>query len=152
GLFENVLVCEELCRGDSSMGVCLSLADFASDILLLFGTDQQKSRWLPKVARGEALSCGAFTEPDHGSDIKTVDTIAFRDDNQWVINGSKLFISNGGPRAGFYLVLCRTDPECSISYRGPEPDPCRSRPYWCLGDGCGAEDGDRPLLHGRTCI
>ncbi|HEX2966543.1 MAG TPA: acyl-CoA dehydrogenase family protein, partial [Syntrophorhabdaceae bacterium] len=47
GLFENVLVCEELCRGDSSMGVCLSLADFASDILLLFGTDQQKSRWLP---------------------------------------------------------------------------------------------------------
>lgn len=118
GLLENVLVCEELCRGDSSLGICLSLADFASDILLLFGTDEQKSRWLPKVARGEVLSCGAFTEPNHGSDIKTVDTLATRDKDQWVINGSKLFISNSGPRAGFYSVLCKTDPECSVSYRG----------------------------------
>ena len=118
GVIENILVAEELCRGDSSVGACLILADFASEIVLHFGSDEMKAKWLPKVAEGEVLSCGAFTEPDHGSDITRMDTIAVRDGDEWVINGSKIFITNGGEMAGFYSVLCQTDPDAAPSHRG----------------------------------
>jgi alkylation response protein AidB-like acyl-CoA dehydrogenase len=118
GCLENILVAEELCRGDSSVGTCLILADFASEIILRSGSDEQKATWLPKIAEGEILSCGAFTEPDHGSDITSVDTTAIKDGDEWVINGSKIFITNGGPLAGCYNVLCQTDPEARPSHRG----------------------------------
>ena len=118
GVTENILVAEELCRGDSSVGACLILADFASEIILHFGSDEQKQTWLPRVAEGEILSCGAFTEPDHGSDITRMDTTAVRDGDDWVINGTKIFITNSGPLAGFYSVLCQTDPDASPSHRG----------------------------------
>jgi alkylation response protein AidB-like acyl-CoA dehydrogenase len=118
GVMENILVAEELCRGDSSVGACLLLADFASEILLHFGSDAQKAAWLPKVALGEVLSCGAFTEPDHGSDITSVGTTAVKEGDEWVINGSKIFITNGGPLAGFYNVLCQTDPDIMPTHRG----------------------------------
>ncbi len=118
GVMENILVCEELCRGDSSVGMCLAIADFASELILRFGSPEQKAAWLPKVAGGQVLSCGAFTEPDHGSDITSVETTAVRDGDQWVINGSKIFITNSGPLAGFYNVLCQTDPHANPPHRG----------------------------------
>ena len=118
GVMENILVAEELCRGDSSVGACLMLADFASEIVLHFGSEEMKSKWLPKVALGEVLSCGAFTEPDHGSDITRMDTTAVKEENEWVINGTKIFITNGGPLAGFYSVLCQTDSDVQPSHRG----------------------------------
>jgi acyl-CoA dehydrogenase len=118
GIMENVLVCEELCRGDSTVGMCLALADFASELLLRFGSEEQKEEWLPKVARGQVLSCGAFTEPDHGSDITSVETTAVKEGDEWVINGSKMFITNAGPRAGFYSVLCKTNSNANPSHRG----------------------------------
>ena len=118
GVIENILVCEELCRGDSTLGICLSLADFATEIILHHGTEEQKAKWLPMVAEGKCLSCGAFTEPDHGSDITSVATTAIRDGDEWVINGSKIFITNGGPLAGLYNVLCQTDTDAKPSYRG----------------------------------
>ncbi len=118
GVFENILVAEELCRGDSSVGACIMLAGFASEIIMHFGSEEQKSKWLPQVAEGKVLSCGAFTEPDHGSDITAMNTTAVKDGNEWVINGSKIFITNGGPRAGFYSVLCQSDSNVKPSYRG----------------------------------
>ncbi len=118
GVFENILVAEELCRGDSSVGACLILSDFASEIILHFGSKEQKKAWLPRVAEGEVLSCGAFTEPDHGSDITSMNTMAVKDGDEWVINGSKMFITNAGPLAGFYSVLCQTDSEAKPPYRG----------------------------------
>ena len=118
GVMENILVAEELCRGDSSVGACLLLAGFASEIVLHCGSESQKAAWLPKVAEGEVLSCGAFTEPDHGSDITTMATTAVKDGDKWQINGAKVFITNGGPLAGFYCVLCQTDPEAVPSHRG----------------------------------
>jgi len=118
GIMENILVCEELCRGDSSLGICLSLAAFSSEIVLRFGSEELKATWLPKVAEGEVLSCGAITEPNHGSDITTMDTIAVKDGDEWFINGSKIFITNAGPLAGFYSVLCTADPNAKPSYRG----------------------------------
>jgi alkylation response protein AidB-like acyl-CoA dehydrogenase len=118
GCLENILVAEELARGDSTVGTCLLIADFASEIILNFGSEAQKSKWLPKVAEGQCLSCGAFTEPNHGSDITRVETTAVKEKKEWVINGSKIFITNSGPLAGFYCVLCQTDPNAAPTYRG----------------------------------
>ncbi|MGD8847915.1 MAG: acyl-CoA dehydrogenase family protein [Desulfobacteraceae bacterium] len=118
GVFENILVAEELCRGDSTVGACLILADFASEIILHFGSEEQRSQWLPKVAEGKVLSCGAFTEPDHGSDITSLNTTAVKEADEWVVNGSKIFITNGGPLAGFYCVLCQTDTDVEPTHRG----------------------------------
>ncbi len=118
GVMENILVAEELARGDSTVGTCLLIADFATELILHHGSEEQKATWLPKVAEGKCLSCGAFTEPDHGSDITSVETTAVKQGDEWVINGSKIFITNSGPLAGFYNVLCTTDPNASPSYRG----------------------------------
>lgn len=117
GVLENILVAEEFCRRDSSIGSALILANFASECLLHFGSDELKEKFLPPVAEGQMLSAGAFTEPDHGSDITFMDTSAEKDGDHWVINGSKIFITNG-ERAGFFCVLCQTDPHSKPTYRG----------------------------------
>ncbi len=117
GSLEDILVVEELCRGDSTMGSAIALSSFASEIIMHYGTDEQKEKYLPAVAEGEMLSAGAFTEPDHGSDITFMDTTAVKDGDEWVVNGGKTFITNGG-MAGFYNVLCQTDPEANPGYRG----------------------------------
>jgi alkylation response protein AidB-like acyl-CoA dehydrogenase len=117
GCLEDILVIEELCRGDSTIGSAVALAAFASELILHYGSDTQKEKWLPKVAEAQVLSAGAFTEPDHGSDITAMNTTAVKDGDEWVINGVKTFITNGG-LAGFYNVLCQTDPNASPSYRG----------------------------------
>jgi alkylation response protein AidB-like acyl-CoA dehydrogenase len=110
GIVENVLVVEEFCRRDSGIGAALMLADFASENILRFGTDEQKAEYLPPIAAGEAMSAGAITEPDHGSDITRMNTTAVRDGDEWVINGVKTFITNAG-MAKFYVVICQTDSE-----------------------------------------
>lgn len=117
GVLENILIAEEFCSRDSSIGAALILANFASECVLRFGSDELKEKFLPPVAEGKILSAGAFTEPDHGSDITFMDTTAEKDGDQWVINGSKIFISNG-ELAGFYCVLCQTDPASKPTYRG----------------------------------
>ncbi|MBI9076134.1 MAG: acyl-CoA dehydrogenase family protein [Desulfatibacillum sp.] len=117
GVLENILVAEELCRGDSSIGACMILAGFASEIVLRFGSDAQKEKWLPQVAEAKTLSAGAFTEPGHGSDITSMDTTAVLDGDEYVINGTKTFITNGN-LAGFFCTLCQTDPDAKPSYRG----------------------------------
>ena len=117
GVLENILIAEEFCSRDSSIGAALILANFASECVLRFGSDELKEKFLPPVAEGKILSAGAFTEPDHGSDITFMDTTAEKDGDQWVINGSKIFISNG-ELAGFYCVLCQTDQASKPTYRG----------------------------------
>ena len=117
GSMEDILVVEELCRGDSTIGSAIALAAFASEIIMHYGTDAQKEKYLPAVAEGEMLSAGAFTEPDHGSDITYMNTTAVKDGDEWVVNGGKTFITNGG-LAGFYNVLCQTDPDAKPGYRG----------------------------------
>jgi alkylation response protein AidB-like acyl-CoA dehydrogenase len=66
----------------------------------------QKRSGCPRWPRAQVLSAGAFTEPDHGSDITFMNTTAVKDGNEWVINGAKTFITNGG-MAGFYCVCAR---------------------------------------------
>jgi len=117
GVLENILVAEEFCSRDSSIGCALILSSFASECIMRFGSDAQKEKWLIPVAEGKMLSAGAFTEPDHGSDITFMNTSAVKDGDEWVINGTKTFITNGG-LAGFYTVLCQTDPDAKPPYRG----------------------------------
>jgi alkylation response protein AidB-like acyl-CoA dehydrogenase len=117
GSMEDILVIEELCRGDSTIGSAVALASFASELILHSGSDEMKKKYLPPVAEGRMLSAGAFTEPGHGSDITFMDTTAVKDGDDWVVNGVKTFITNGG-MAGFYSVLCQTDLEASPPYRG----------------------------------
>ena len=117
GVLENILIAEEFCSRDSSIGCALILSSFASECIMRFGSDAQKEKWLISVAEGKMLSAGAFTEPDHGSDITFMNTSAVKDGDEWVINGTKTFITNGG-LAGFYTVLCQTDPDEKPPYRG----------------------------------
>jgi alkylation response protein AidB-like acyl-CoA dehydrogenase len=117
GVLENILVAEEFCRRDSGIGAAVVLASFAAENILRFGSDEMKKKYLPKVALGEVLCGGCFTEPDHGSDITKMDTTAVKDGDEWVINGVKTFITNGC-LASFFTVLCQTDDEIKPSHRG----------------------------------
>ena len=117
GVLENIIIADVFCAQDSSIGSAIALASFASECVLRFGSDELKQKFLPAVAEGEMLSAGAFTEPDHGSDITSLDTTAVREGDEWVINGTKTFITNGG-KAGFYCTMCQTDDEVQPSYRG----------------------------------
>ena len=91
-----------------------ALADFAfamqglgSGAISLFGTVEQKRRWLPKVASGQAIAAFAMTEPECGSDAANIATSAMRDGDEWVLVGEKTLISNGGI-ADFYVTFART--------------------------------------------
>ncbi len=77
--------------------------------LLKYGTSEQKERWLPKMATGELISAIAMTEPGTGSDLQAVKTNAVRDGDEYVLNGSKIFITNGN-NANLICVVCKTDP------------------------------------------
>jgi alkylation response protein AidB-like acyl-CoA dehydrogenase len=117
GVLENILIADAFCTQDSTIGSAVILSSFASECVLRFGSEELKQQFLPKVAEGEMLSAGAFTEPGHGSDITSLDTTAVKDGKEWVINGTKTFITNGG-LAGFYCTMCQTDPAVQPSYRG----------------------------------
>jgi alkylation response protein AidB-like acyl-CoA dehydrogenase len=117
GVLENIIIADEFCARDSTIGAAVILASFASECILRFGSEELKQKFLPAVAEGQMLSGGAFTEPGHGSDITSLNTVAVREADQYVINGTKTFITNGG-LAGFYSVLCQTDTQCQPSYRG----------------------------------
>jgi len=117
GIFENVLVVEEFCRVDSGIGIALSLSDFASEVILRFGTKEQKEKYLTPLTQGKAISAGGFTEPDHGSDITLMSTQAIKEGDEFVINGTKTFITNG-VIADYVVVLCQTNFDASPTYRG----------------------------------
>ncbi|MFC6019186.1 acyl-CoA dehydrogenase family protein [Plantactinospora solaniradicis] len=95
--FALCLVLEELARVDSSVAITLEAAvSLGAMPIYRFGTDSQRARWLPKLARGEALAGFGLTEPGFGSDAGGTATRAVLDGDEWVINGSKAFITNSG--------------------------------------------------------
>ncbi len=102
------LVMEELGRADSSMrGIVSVNVGLVGKTVLRWGTEAQKEEWLPKLASGDALGCYALTEPGAGSDPSSLATRAERDGREWVLSGSKLFITLGS-WAGVALVFART--------------------------------------------
>jgi alkylation response protein AidB-like acyl-CoA dehydrogenase len=104
-----VLVLEELSRADAGVGVTVAVHTSAVTLPILgFGTDEQRSRFVPPLARGEAIGAFALTEPEAGSDAGSLRTAAVADGDGWAITGSKQWITNGG-FGGTVLLFARTD-------------------------------------------
>jgi acyl-CoA dehydrogenase len=101
---------EELARVNAS-GVGFPLhSDIVSPYIHAYGTQEQKQRWLPRMAAGELIGAIAMTEPETGSDLKAVRTTARREGDNYIINGQKTFITNG-QNSGLVIVVAKTEPE-----------------------------------------
>jgi alkylation response protein AidB-like acyl-CoA dehydrogenase len=102
------LMMEEIGRGDSAIRGIVSVSlGLVGKTILSFGGEEQKREWLPRLCSGESLSCFGLTEPDTGSDAGSLSTKAVRDGSDWVLSGSKMFITNG-TWADLALVFART--------------------------------------------
>ena len=102
---------EEIARVDGSLALTVASHNgLGTGHILSFGTEEQKRRYLPKAARGEWLAAWALTEPGSGSDSAALATTARREGSDWVINGTKMFITQGSV-GGFCVVLARTNTE-----------------------------------------
>ena len=105
-----VLAIEELSRADAGVGVTVAVHTSATTLpILAFGTEEQRSRFVPPLARGESLGAFALTESGSGSDAGSLRTVAEEDGDGWTITGSKQWITNGS-RAGTFVLFARTDP------------------------------------------
>ena len=105
-----VVVSEELGRSPAgaTLGSCLN-ADMCTMFMLRYGSEQQKQTWLPGVVTGDVIQCMALTEADSGSDAASIRTTAVRQGDEYVINGSKTYISNGF-KSHLIYALAKTDP------------------------------------------
>jgi len=104
-----ILVLEELSRADAGVGVTVAVHTSAVTLPILgFGSDEQRSRFVPPLARGEAIGAFALTEPEAGSDAGSLRTAAVADEDGWTITGTKQWITNGG-FGGTVLLFARTD-------------------------------------------
>ena len=107
----NAVMAEELSKVNAALGSCWGIhADITAPYIVAMGTEEQKQRWLPGVASGEILLAIGMTEPSGGSDLAALKTSAVKDGDDWVINGSKTFITNGYS-ADLVITAVRTDPE-----------------------------------------
>jgi len=110
--FCNLVLAEEMARtrsGGTAMGIAVH-TDMATPPINLFGSQEQKQRYLAPAIRGEKIACLGITEPDAGSDVSGIRTRAVRDGDEYVINGSKTYITNGH-RADFIVLVTKTDPD-----------------------------------------
>ncbi len=110
GFFEHCLITEEFWAADPGIGQAIISTTFGSELLGLFGAEDQKHLVLPQLVAGEAILATAITEPDAGCDVTAAATTAVKEGEEWVINGSKMFITNGN-LAKYILVFCETDPD-----------------------------------------
>ncbi|HEX3569722.1 MAG TPA: acyl-CoA dehydrogenase [Acidobacteriaceae bacterium] len=111
GYVEYVLAIEELSRVDGSVGIIVAAHNsLCTNHIMLAGNDEQRKRWIPKLASGQWLGAWGLTEPGSGSDAGGARTMAVRKGDCWVLNGSKTFITNGG-HADCAVVLAVTDRE-----------------------------------------
>jgi len=111
GFLEFAMVMEEFWRVDPGCGNIL-LTTFGSELIQLYGTEEQKRKYLPSLTMGKAIMGTAITEPDAGSDILSILTLAKREGDFYVISGSKQFITNGSI-AHYLAVFCLTHPEAT---------------------------------------
>jgi alkylation response protein AidB-like acyl-CoA dehydrogenase len=111
------LVTEELARGWMSLAGAMGGHTVVAKLLLAFGTQEQKDRYLPKMATGELRATMALTEPGGGSDLQAMRTTARKERDDYVVNGSKTWISNAR-RSDLTALLCKTDPAATPAHRG----------------------------------
>ncbi|MFI7669607.1 acyl-CoA dehydrogenase family protein [Nocardia sp. NPDC049526] len=110
-------VTEELARGWMSLAGAMGGHTVVSKLILSFGTEEQKQRYLPKMATGEIRATMALTEPGGGSDLQAMTTVAKRDVDGYTINGAKTWISNAR-KSQLIALLCKTDPAAEPRHRG----------------------------------
>jgi alkylation response protein AidB-like acyl-CoA dehydrogenase len=112
------LVAAQLARGWMSLAGAMGPHSVVCTLIRDFGTDEQRERWLPRLATGEIRGAMALTEPGGGSDLQAMRTVARRQaDGSYVVNGSKTWITNAR-RAGVVALLCKTDPDASPAHAG----------------------------------
>ncbi len=111
------LVTAELARGWMSLAGAMGGHTVVAKLLLAFGTDAQRDRWLSPMATGEVRATMALTEPGGGSDLAAITTTARRDGDDYVVHGAKTWITNSR-RSQLVALLCRTDPEAEPAHRG----------------------------------
>jgi short/branched chain acyl-CoA dehydrogenase len=106
GAVAQAVVVEELARIDSSIAVTVGAdVSIAGEPILLFGSEEQKQRWLVPLARGEHLGAFGSTEPDAGSDVQAATTTARREDGGWTITGTKAFTTNAGTELSAFVIV-----------------------------------------------
>ncbi|NNG01996.1 MAG: acyl-CoA dehydrogenase [Desulfobacteraceae bacterium] len=110
GFLEHALICEEFWAVDPGIAMSILSASFGSELIQLFGSEDQKQEILPKIVSGQTIIGTAITEPDAGSDVTGARTTARLENGQWVVNGAKMFITNGTV-GDLILVFCKTEPE-----------------------------------------
>ena len=110
-------VTEELARGWMSLAGAMGGHTVVAKLLVHFGTEDQKERYLPRMASGEVRATMALTEAGGGSDLQAMTTVARSDGDDFVINGSKTWISNAR-RSGLIALLCKTDPAAKPRHKG----------------------------------
>jgi alkylation response protein AidB-like acyl-CoA dehydrogenase len=117
GSLEVALVSEQMSRIDVGLGMAaVGASTFGSENILFFGTEEQKKKYLPLLVKGELLSAGAYTEPDAGTDVVSARTEAIKDGDEYIINGSKIFITNGTV-CDYMITFCVTNPDEENRYR-----------------------------------
>ncbi len=116
GTVEQCILQEEFSAVDLGITVAVLSACFGSEIIEAFGTEEQKLHYLPPLTRGEAVMGSAFTEPDAGSDLAAAAAMAVGEGNEYMIHGSKIFITNG-TRADYLICFVQTDPENKDKHR-----------------------------------
>ena len=107
----------ELSRGWMSLSGILNTHFMAVYLLKKHGSDEQKQRWLPRMATGELRAALSMSEPEAGSDVQAIQCRAVRDGDDYVVNGTKMWVTNG-LRAGLVVLLCKTDPSADPPHRG----------------------------------
>ena len=109
GVLEMAIVVEELSKACGGIALSYAASGLGTIPITLFGNEEQKKKYLPKLAAGEILAAFALTEPNAGSDASAIVTSAKTDGDDYIINGTKQWITNGGD-ASIYTVICMTDP------------------------------------------
>lgn len=110
GFLGVAVITEQLSRVDMGIGLNIVAATFGCEAIHWYGTEDQKNEFMAPVCRGEMVSAGAFTEADAGTDVAGYRTRALRDGDDYVINGNKMFITNGTV-CDFFIVQCLTEPD-----------------------------------------
>src|SRR3954468_16911393 len=104
------MIVEELSRGWISVSGIVNTHFIGSYLLMKFGTDEQKQKFLPQMATGELRAAFSLSEPGLGSDVQAISTRAKKDADDWVINGQKMWVTNG-LRSGIVFLLAKSDPD-----------------------------------------
>ncbi|SEQ91100.1 acyl-CoA dehydrogenase family protein [Natrinema salaciae] len=106
----STIVTEELWRADPGIGSAVGSAGFGTDMIIEFGDEWMKEEWLPKIANGETASCSMISEPAHGSNVAGIETVAEKDGDEYVLNGNKMWITNGTV-ADVGVLMAKTSPD-----------------------------------------